>query len=78
MTCENCEDGEHEECEDPEQTWMEWDTGAHHVQVCCCGTDEPDYEWEAEVRAWAATDEAVNSRPSAAALTMTNSPSWPT
>ena len=56
MTCENCEDGEHEECEDPEQTWMEWDTGAHHVQVCCCGTDEPDYEWEAEVRADLALD----------------------
>ena len=52
IPCQNCEDGEHAECEDPDETWSEWDTGAHHVRVCCCGPmggDELDDRRQMEI-----------------------------
>lgn len=46
--CVPCEDGTHEMCEDPEGTEMTYETGAHEVSECCCGTwgggPDPDYE----------------------------------
>jgi hypothetical protein len=34
--CEACADGEHDSCEEPFDTRMEWDTGVDHVTRCCC------------------------------------------
>lgn len=38
--CDSCQDDEHSECEIPQATKMEWDTGYHYVTRCCCSSDE--------------------------------------
>jgi hypothetical protein len=48
VTCESCAEGEHAECEDPEETIAEWDTGHHNVSVCCCGPPDPQFDTREE------------------------------
>lgn len=40
--CWSCVQGEHSECEEPQKTRMERDTGYHHVVLCCCQEDDYD------------------------------------
>ena len=41
-TCEACQNDEHGECSDPEETRMERDTGWHNVVRCCCAEADDD------------------------------------